>query len=102
MPGIKQHVAVNMVSGAVYRLSGAARYVGRPDAAKVMGTRVTVWLPPQPEYDIVWLAQHDAWTRVVRTFTNQVNGAAVLVAHLGYGHIAGTAEFADIRLERMP
>ncbi len=102
MPGIKQHVAVNMVSGAVYRLSGAARYVGRPNAANVMGARVTVWLPPQPEYDIVWLAQRDAWMRVERTFTNQVNGAAVVVAHLGYGHIAGTAEFADIRLERLP
>jgi len=102
MPGIKQHVAVNMISGAVYRLSGAARYVGQPDAGKIMGARVTVWLPPQPEYDVVWLTQRDAWMRVERTFTNQVNGAAVIVAHLGYGHIACTAEFADIRLERLP
>ncbi|MCX7002801.1 MAG: carbohydrate binding domain-containing protein [bacterium] len=86
MPGIKQHVAINMISGAVYRLSGAARYVGVPDPGKIMGARVTVWLPPQPEYDITWLTQRDAWMRVERTFTNQVNGAAV----------------ADIRLERLP
>ncbi|GEM_PF-2032155 len=102
MPGIKQYVAINMVSGAVYRLSSAARCIGAPDAGKSMGARVTVWLPPQPGYDIAWMAQRDAWTRVERTFTNQVSGAAVIVAHLGYGQIATTAEFADIRLERLP
>jgi len=102
MPGIKQHIAVNLISGAVYRLSGAARYVGTTDADTIMGARVTVWLPPQPEHDITWLTQRDAWMRVERVFTNQVNGAAVIVAHLGYVHTACTAEFADIRLERLP
>jgi hypothetical protein len=102
MPGIKQHVAIGLVSGAVYRLSAAARSVGAADPGKVMGARVEVCLPPQPEHDVVWLSQHGAWVRAERVFTNQVNGTAVVVAHLGYGSIAGTNEFADIRLERLP
>ncbi len=42
----------------------------------------------------------DWWRRQVE-FTNQVTGTAVVYVHLGYGKVASTGEFSDIRLERI-
>jgi hypothetical protein len=34
-------------------------------------------------------------------FTNQVTGMAVVYVHMGYGKVASTGEFSDVRLERI-
>lgn len=97
--GVKQHLAAMMTSGTVYRLGATARFVGVPDATKVLGGRVAVHLPPQPDFDVVWLSQDAHWRLVEKTFTNTVSGSAVLLVHMGYGGVAGTAEFTDVVLE---
>ncbi|MCX7847482.1 MAG: hypothetical protein N2595_05600 [bacterium] len=100
MRGVKQHVAGALVSGGVYRLSAAARTVGRADHSKVLGGRVAVHLPPQQDVELVWLSQHEQWQRRERIFTNNVDGQPVVLVHMGYGKIAATAEFTDVTLER--
>jgi len=99
--GVKQHVAAVMVSGGVYRLSAAARLVGAPDTEKILGGRVAVHLPPQPEHDITWLSQRDHWHQQECVFTNIVTGNPIVLVHMGYGRVAATAEFSDVVLEQL-
>lgn len=101
MRGVKQHLVAPLVSGQVYRLSATARLVGAPDVNRVLGGRVAVHLPPQPEYDVTWLTQRDHWWQQERIFTNSVNGNPIVLVHLGYGRVATTAEFTDIVLEQI-
>jgi len=99
--GVKQHVAAVLVSGSVYRLSAAARLVGAPDTEKILGGRVAVHLPPQPEYDITWLSQRAHWYQQECVFTNMVTGNPIVLVHMGYGRVAATAEFSDVVLEQL-
>lgn len=101
MRGVKQHLSAPLVSGQVYRLSATARLVGVPDVNRILGGRVAVYLPPQPEYDVTWLTQRDQWWQQERIFTNTVDGNPIVLVHLGYGHVATTAEFTDIVLEQL-
>jgi hypothetical protein len=34
-------------------------------------------------------------------FTNSVTGVGALYVHMGYGNVASTGDFADIRLEKV-
>ncbi len=97
--GVKQHVRV--VSGSVYRLSGRVRSVASENNKALFGGRIGFWLLPQKEKQIVWMSEYDKWWRKELVFTNEVDGMATVYAHMGYGNIASTGEFTDIRLERV-
>lgn len=99
LSGVKQHLAVAAVSGAVYRLSASARSVGRPDGTRMMGGRVAFHLPPQPEAEIAWISQRDVWVNKSIVFTNTVNGQGMVIVHMGYGNAPGTVEFTNVKLE---
>lgn len=97
--GLKQHVP--LVSGEVYRLRAAARSLATNDATRIFGGRVAVYLPPQPEQQLIWMSEYNRWWQKELVFTNQVTGTAVVYVHLGYGNVATTGEFTGIRLERV-
>ncbi len=97
--GVKQHVRV--VSGSVYRLSGRVRSVATENNKALFGGRIGFWLLPQKEKQIVWMSEYNKWWRKELVFTNEVDGMATVYAHMGYGNIASTGEFTDIRLERV-
>jgi hypothetical protein len=99
MQGVKQHVP--LVSGAVYRLCASARSVTTTSAEALFGGRVALFLPPQPEQQLVWMNDYAAWWPKELVFTNQVTGMAVVYVHLGYGKATTTGEFSAIRLERV-
>jgi len=95
--GVQQQVAV--LSGTVYRLSGMARSVATNASDVLFGGRVAFFLPPQAEHQIVWNGEHREWLSRSIVFTNMVSGTAIVYVHLGYGNIASTGEFTDIRVE---
>jgi hypothetical protein len=99
--GVKQHLMSAVSSGQVLRLSAVARCVGPADPRSILGGRVAFVLPPQPEQDIKWFTQRDMWMKESLVFTNRVTGMGIVLVHLGYGSIASTAEFSDVRLERV-
>jgi hypothetical protein len=95
--GLQQNV--NVISGTVYALSGMARSTTATGSFSLFGGRIGFWLPPQEEKQVLWMKENTAWTRRSTTFTNMVSGTATLFVHMGYGNIASTGEFTDIRLE---
>jgi hypothetical protein len=113
--GVQQTVAV--VSGAVYRVSGRAHSFGvpppvlrggrvgsrsfAPASGTVFGGRIGMWLPPQPEQEVLWMFEYNGWVARATVFTNQVTGTAVVYVHMGYGAVAATGAFTDIRFERL-
>ena len=99
MVGVQQ--TVGLASGAVYRLSAAARSVATNASEVLFGGRVAVFLPPQAERELVWMSEYNRWWQKELVFTNEVTGAAVVYVHLGYGKVATTGEFSSIRLERI-
>ena len=44
--------------------------------------------------------RYNKWSKKEIVFTKLVNGIATLYIHMGYGNVATTVEFADIRLEK--
>ena len=98
LAGIKQTVEVT--SGTVYRLSGRVRSTAVNDPHILFGGRIGFWLPPQKEKQIVWMSEHNKWWKKELVFTNQVNGMATVYVHMGYGNVASTGEFTDVRLEK--
>jgi len=94
--GISQ--VATLTSGSVYRLSGTVRSLGN-DGTKIFGGRIAIYLPPQKEREIVWMSEYDNFWEKELVFTNLVTGPSTVYAHLGYGGVATTGEFADIRLE---
>jgi len=101
LAGIRQTIGSPLVSGSVYRLSAYARHVGAPQANRIQGGRVAVYLPPQKELDITWLTQRNTWWLRELVFTNTVAGQALILVHMGYGKVASMGEFTDVRLERV-
>ena len=99
--GIKQQTTLPLVSGVVYRVRAKARCVGAADGAKILGARLGVFLPPQPEYDLRWLTQRNEWREESCVFTNMVTGRALIFMHMGYGKVATTADYSDVWLERL-
>jgi len=102
LSGLKQHIASTIHSGQVFRLSASARNVGRADAEKPMGTRVTIYMAPGVEYGIACLSQRSTWTKIETVFTNDIEAAPIVVLQMGYGKIVGAAEFTDVKLEPLP
>ena len=98
--GIQQRIAV--VSGAVYRLSGVARSVATTQSDIIFGGRVAFFMPPQKERQLVWTSEYNEWSQREMVFTNAVTGTATILVHMGYGRVASTGEFANIRLEQVP
>ncbi len=97
--GVQQHVALQ--SGGTYRLSATVRSWARSDPHALFGGRVALYAPPEPERALVWMSEHDQWWRKESTFTQQTTCAGVVFAHMGYGSVASTGEFTDIRLEQL-
>ena len=94
--GVSQ--VVQLTSGKIYRLSGTVRSLGN-DSSKIFGGRIAIYLPPQKENAIVWMSEYDKWWEKDLIFTNKVTGPATVYVHMGYGGVASTGEFANIRLE---
>lgn len=99
LTGIRQLLPLE--SGAVYRLSARARSTATTNPKIIFGARVAVFLPPQPEQALLWMSESTDWWDKTLVFTNHVSGMATLFAHMGYGNVASTGEFADIRLEKV-
>ena len=97
--GIQQRVSVK--SNSVYRLSGTARSTATNKNDIIFGGRIAFYLPPQMEKQIVWMSEHNQWWRKELIFTNQVIGTATVYVHMGYGNIASTGEFTNIKLEKI-
>ncbi len=96
--GVQQRV--NVVSGAVYRLSGVARSVATTQADMIFGGRISFYLPPQKEQQLVWMSEYNQWSQKELVFTNKVTGTATILVHLGYGGVGTTGEFTNVRLEK--
>ena len=45
------------------------------------------------------MSEYNHWWKKDLIFTNQVSGIATLYVHMGYGGVASTGEFTNIRLE---
>ena len=97
--GMQQVASVK--SGSVYRLSGTVRSMLPRDDDKIFGGRISVYLPPQKEKQIVWMGEYNKWWKKELVFTNQVSGIAVIYVHLGYGGVSSTGEFTNIKLEEV-
>jgi len=97
--GVQQQVPV--ASGVTYRLSGWARSCATNDARRLFGGRIALYLPPQPEKQLVWMGESTQWTPQECDFVNNVDGMACVYVHLGYGSIGSTGEFTQVRLERL-
>jgi len=91
----------SMKSGAVYRLSGTARSTRTHDDEIIFGGRIAIFLPPQKEQQLVWMGEYNKWWNKEHIFTNQVSGIAVIYVHMGYGGVASTGEFSNIKLEEI-
>jgi hypothetical protein len=99
LTGVRQLLPLE--SGAVYRLSARARSLATTNPKIVFGGRVAVFLPPQPEQALLWMSESTDWWAKALVFTNHVSGTATLFAHLGYGNVASTGEFANIALDKL-
>ncbi len=47
------------------------------------------------------MSEYNQGWRKELILTNQVTGMATVYVHMGYGNVASTGEFSDIRLEKM-
>ena len=97
--GIQQLVKVK--SNAIYRLSGIARSTATKNNDIIFGGRLGFYLKGQKEKQIVWMSEHNQWWKKELIFTNQVSGMATVYIHMGYGNIASTGEFTNIKLEKI-
>jgi len=97
--GIQQRVKVK--SNTVYRLSGIVRSTATNNNDIIFGGRIGFFLPPQKEKQIVWMSEYNQWWEKEVIFTNKINGMATVYIHMGYGGVASTGEFSDVRLEEM-
>ena len=97
--GVQQRVKVK--SNTVYRLSGIVRSTATNNNDIIFGGRIGFFLPPQKEKQIVWMSEYNQWWEKELIFTNKINGMATVYIHMGYGGVASTGEFADIKLEKV-
>ncbi len=91
--------SAHVSSGQIYRLSGWVRSVATNNPKIIFGGRIGFFLPPQKEKEIVWMSEHNKWWQKELIFTNHVTGLATVYVHMGYGNVASTGEFSDIKLE---
>ncbi|MCX7001957.1 MAG: hypothetical protein NTV22_01640 [bacterium] len=57
--GVQQ--TVQLESNVVYRMSGSVRSVATNASEILFGGRVALWLPPQPEQQLVWMSEYNNW-----------------------------------------
>jgi len=95
--GLKQQVTVT--SNVVYRLSGRVRSTVTNNPKILFGGRIGLYIPGQKEKQIVWMSEYNNWWNKELIFTNRVTGVATVYIHMGYGNVASTGEFTDIKLE---
>lgn len=99
LAGVQQLVRV--VSGEVYQLRAACRSMHTNDSRILFGGRVAFYHPPERERQLVWTTEfNDWWTRSC-VFTAEASGVGVVLVHMGYGSVASTGEFTDVRLEHL-
>lgn len=97
--GVQQLVRV--VSGEVYQLRAACRSMITNDSGILFGGRVAFYHPPEPERELVWTTEFNNWWTRSLVFTAEASGVGVVLVHMGYGKVASTGEFADVRLEHL-
>lgn len=99
LAGVQQLVRV--VSGEVYQLRAACRSTITNDSKILFGGRVAFYHPPERERQLVWTTEFNNWWTRSLVFTAEASGVGVVLVHMGYGHVASTGEFADVRLEHL-
>lgn len=97
--GVQQIVRV--VSGEVYQLRAACRSMITNDSRILFGGRVAFYHPPELERQLVWTTEFNNWWTRSLVFTAEASGVGVVLVHMGYGRVASTGEFADVRLEHL-
>lgn len=99
LAGVQQ--LVHVVSGEVYQLRAACRSMVTNDSKILFGGRVALYHPPEPERQLVWTTEFNNWWTRSLVFTAEASGVGVVLVHMGYGRVASTGEFADVRLEHL-
>jgi hypothetical protein len=97
--GIKQHVHVS--SGAIYKLSGAVRSTIANNSTMGFGARISYRVDPDQERQIVWMCEFNNWWGKSLVITNNYDGDAMIIAHVGFGNFVTTGEFKHLRLEKL-
>lgn len=91
--------AVNVSSGAVYRLRATVK--SKEYAEKTLfGARVALYAPGVKERQLVWTYATKDWEKKELVFTNVFTGAATLYFHTGYTTNSCEAFFKDISLTK--
>ncbi|MEA3496282.1 MAG: hypothetical protein U9R42_09630, partial [Bacteroidota bacterium] len=65
------------------------------------GGKLAFFIPGQKEKQIIRISEYNQWWRKELIFTNQVSGIATVYVHIGYGNVASTGDFTNIRLEEI-
>jgi len=99
MIGVQQAVPVK--AGGIYRLGASVRSTAAHDQNILFGGRVAFYLPQQSEAEIVWMTEYNQWWPREMLITNYFDGMATVYVHMGYGGVASTGEFTNIRLEQV-
>lgn len=89
--------AINLTSGAVYKLSVTAKSEDRTPKA-FFGARAALFAAGQKEKQLLWTYNTKDWVEKELVFTNSVSGAATLFFHTGYTTNACQALFKNISL----
>lgn len=89
--------AVNVVSGAVYKLSAMAKS-GEPSDKAFFGARVALYAPGAKEKQLLWTYGTKDWEKKELVFTNVFTGAATLYFHTGYTTNSCVALFRELTL----
>ena len=90
---------VDLISGAVYRMSAKVRDMSPPAEGKnFLGARMALNAPGQKEHQIVWLYSSSDWKESEFVFTNAYTGKATLFFHTGYTTNSSNCAVKDIAL----
>ena len=93
--------AIKVKKDRIYKLSAAARSTITNNSGIIFGGRVGVRLPNQRERALIWMSEFNDWWKREIIITNQFSGTAVVYIDMGYGGVASTGEFADVRMEEI-
>jgi len=94
--GVRQDV--NVVSGAIYRLSATVRSCAG-HMPVLFGGRVSLERRPRPAEQLIWMTEYNQWWNKSMLITSEMDGVAQVEVTMGYGQVASTGEFADVRFE---
>ena len=92
---------VELVSGAVYRMSAKVRDMKPPSEEKsFLGARLALNVPGQKEHQLVWLYSSSDWKENAIVLTNRFSGKATIFFHTGYTTNSSSCAVKDIALIR--